>query len=196
MSFQPASPLGAPGEGSIRTPCEHVFVFDARTLTPSQKGGIAETTIVAKAVQLGIPVLRPVLEGMRYDIAFDLGDRFWRVQCKWGSLRDGVVRAHSGGCRFTPASGYVRSTYGPDEVDAIAIYCGDLDAVYVVPIVEVSSKSVVHLRIAPARNNQASLVKWAAQYELGAIAQLEERRHGMAEAVGSSPTSSTPPKAA
>ena len=30
----------------------------------------------------------------------------------------------------------------------------------------------------------------AADYTLGAIAQLGERRHGMAEAVGSSPTSS------
>jgi hypothetical protein len=30
----------------------------------------------------------------------------------------------------------------------------------------------------------------AAQYELGAIAQLGERRHGMAEVEGSSPSSS------
>ena len=182
--------------GRVHRSCEHVFVFEGRELTPSEKGGIAETTIAARAVALGIPVLRPVIEGLRYDLAFDLGHRVLRVQCKWGSTHRGVVRAFIGGCRFTPADGYVRSTYSSSEVDLIAVYCGDLDTVYAVPIADVAGSSVIHLRLKPARNNQSSLVKWAAQYEFGAIAQLEERRHGMAEAVGSSPTSSTPPKAA
>ena len=52
-------------------------------LTPSAKGGIAEMAIAAAAVKLGIVVARPMIEGCRYDLIFDVGDRFWRVQCKW-----------------------------------------------------------------------------------------------------------------
>ena len=59
------------------------------------------------------------------------------------------------------------------------------------------------LRLDPAKSNQLVGLNWAHMFDfasidwsqlehLGAIAQLEERRHGMAEAVGSSPTSSTP----
>jgi len=33
-----------------------------------------------------VPVLRPVVEHGRYDLAFDIGYRVHRVQCKWGSL--------------------------------------------------------------------------------------------------------------
>ncbi len=173
-----------------------MFVFDARTLTPSQKGGIAEVAIAWHATKLGIGVLRPTVEGLRYDLAFDWGGPIQRVQCKWGSLRDGVVRSRLSGSRLTPGRGYVRSTYSADEIDLIAIYCPQLDKVFVVPIADVEHGCTLYLRVEPSRNNQRSLVRWASQYELGAIAQLEERCHGMAEAVGSSPTSSTPPKAA
>jgi hypothetical protein len=50
----------------------------------------------------------------------------------------------------------------------------------------------LQLRLVPARNNQQSCINLAEDYEFeGAIAQLGERRHGMAEVVGSIPTSST-----
>jgi hypothetical protein len=111
-------------------------------------------------------------------------------------LHDGVIVAHIGTCRHTPRSGYVRTAYSAEEVDTIAIWCAELRRAYVLPIAEFAGQSHAHLRVMPAKNNQAKNVKWAAQYELGAIAQLGERRHGMAEVVGSSPTSSTGSKAA
>lgn len=49
----------------------------------------------------------------------------------------------------------------------------------------------MHLRLVAARNGQRAALNWAQQYELGAVAQLAERRHGMAEARGSNPLSST-----
>ena len=54
----------------------------------------------------------------------------------------------------------------------------------------------IHLRLSPPRNGQRACINLATQYELsGAVAQLEERRHGMAEVRGSSPLSSTSPEA-
>ena len=52
-------------------------------VTPSQKGSIAEAAIVAAAVKLGVSVLEPVNEGLRYDLVFELSNNFVRVQCKW-----------------------------------------------------------------------------------------------------------------
>ena len=49
-------------------------------LTTDQKGNIAEAAIVLEAIKLGIDVYRPVGEGGRYDMLFDLGSRFMRVQ--------------------------------------------------------------------------------------------------------------------
>jgi PD-(D/E)XK endonuclease len=121
-------------------------------LTPTMKGAIAETQIAAEAVRLGIVVLRPIVEGRRYDL------------------------------------------------DAIAAYCADLERCYLLPIEDVGSRSMVHLRLTRAANNQEAAIKYATTYEFaGAIAQLGERVTGSHEVGGSNPPSSTsqrPPPAA
>jgi hypothetical protein len=154
------------------------------------KGALAEFKITTRAIELGIPVLKPVLEGLRYDLVFDVGPRLMRVQCKWASRKNGVLVIYTGTCRLTP-QGYVRTTYDGTEVDAIAAYSPDTDRCYLVPIADVGGRHVLHLRLVPAANNQEEAIKYAAHYELGAIAQLGERRHGMPEVEGSSPSSST-----
>jgi prevent-host-death family protein len=54
-----------------------------------------------------------------------------------------------------------------------------------------SGKHGLHLRLTAPRNAQRAALNWAADYRLGAVAQLGERRLGRAEATGSSPVSST-----
>jgi prevent-host-death family protein len=72
------------------------------------------------------------------------------------------------------------------------VYCGDLARCYLLPIDLVAGRSVVNLRLEKAKNNQRAAINFAADYELGAIAQLEERLTGSQKVVGSSPTSSIP----
>jgi hypothetical protein len=139
----------------------------------------------------------PSAGGQAYDLIFDLNQALLRVQCKWGRLADDVIIVATGTCRHTPR-GYVRTTYSAEEIDAIAVYCQILKRCFLLPIDEVEGKSVVHLRLQPARNNQRALIKMADDYDLarivdrlGAVAQLGERRHGMAEVRGSIPLSST-----
>ncbi len=161
------------------------------SLTPSEKGALAEARIVAQAIKLGIVVLRPLVDGRRYDLAFDFGHGgLERVQCKWGRLVDDVIVVRTGTCRFTPRRGYVRTTYTADEVDGFAIYCEVLDRCYYLPAATVAGKSDLRLRLTPTRNNQRSGVTMAADHELGAIAQLGERLRGTQEVAGSSPASS------
>jgi prevent-host-death family protein len=160
----------------------------------NHKGAIAEAKIAAAAVELGVPVWRPISEHGRYDLVFDLTGRLLRIQCKWASRVDDVIAVHLGGC-YLSTRGYVRSTYGSDEVDAVAAYCKDTEKCYLLPIELVAGLQRVHLRLVPPKNCQRAAINWAADYELGAVAQLEERRTGSAKATGSSPVSSTSPDA-
>jgi prevent-host-death family protein len=164
-------------------------------LSTNQKGGIAETAITAAAYALDIPVLRPVVEHARYDLAFEIGDRILRVQCKWGSLdKDGAVIKVSLQSNYLTPAGYVRNSYTPDEIDLVAVYCGELRRCYLLPSSLACGRTSIFLRLAPPKNGQRACLNRAVDFEFeGAIAQLEERWRGTPEAAGSSPASSTSP---
>jgi prevent-host-death family protein len=162
-------------------------------MTSNDKGAIAEQAIVLAATKLGVRILRPVAEHGRTDLVFDIGGELLRVQVKWGRLspeRD-VVIVSLLTSRCTPR-GHVRSTYREGEVDLFAIYSGELDRCFLLPGQPLASRKAVHLRVTPARNRQQSCINLADDFDFdGAIAQLGERCHGMAEVAGSSPASST-----
>ena len=154
------------------------------------KGAIAEAAIAAAAIELGIFVLRPLVEGRRYDLLFDVDHRLYRVQCKWARLRGAVLFVNLTSTRHTPR-GYVRTTYDRTEIDGVAAYCQALKRCFWLPIDVVEGKRAISLRLTPAANNQRTAINFAGDYALGAIAQLGERLHGMQEVAGSSPASST-----
>ena len=135
-----------------------------RELTPSQKGAAAEAAFAAAAIRLAIPVLCPWGEGGRYDLVFDLEPRLLRVQCKWAPMHDGVIAANVTTSRHTP-NGYVRTRYTPAEVDAIGAFNPDTNTCYLVPMDVVADRSMLYLRIAPTRNNQARGIQWARDFE-------------------------------
>jgi PD-(D/E)XK endonuclease len=134
----------------------------------------------------------------RYDLIFDVRPRLLRVQCKWG-MHDGdvvVVRC----CRNRRTrDGLIQRLYTSDEIDAFAVYCGELDECYFLPVDLVAGQKTIRLRLGPTKNNQSEGIRWARQYEFaatlsgrGAIAQLGERRRGTPKVAGSSPAGSTP----
>jgi prevent-host-death family protein len=137
----------------------------------NRKGNVAELKIAAAATELGIPVLRPMTEHTRYDLVFELEGELVRVQCKWASVLDQVVRVHTRRSRYTPR-GRIQRTYTVDEIDAVAAYCGKLDRCYLLPASLIAGKSMICLRLTAPRNGQRAALNWAADYELGAVAQL------------------------
>ncbi|HEY1449854.1 MAG TPA: group I intron-associated PD-(D/E)XK endonuclease [Solirubrobacteraceae bacterium] len=146
-----------------------------KQLTPSQKGAAAEAAITSAVIQLGLVVLRPLCEGSRYDLVFDLEPRLLRVQCKLARRTGGVLAIGLETCRHTPG-GYVRSSYSAAEIDAIGAYSPELGTCYLLPIEEISSRRSLHLRLEPAGNNQAAGITWARDYELGPVIRgLRER---------------------
>ncbi len=162
-------------------------------LTSNDKGNIAEAAIAFEATKLGIDVLRPIAEHGRYDLGFDLGSQIARVQCKWATVVKDTVRIYLTSCWYTSRGEQIRTSYTSEEIDYVAAYCHDLASCYLLPADLFADRSAVHLRLRRPRNNQRAAINWAQQYLLsGAVAQLGERRHGMAEVRGSSPLSSTP----
>jgi prevent-host-death family protein len=163
-------------------------------LSTNRKGAIAETAIAAAATALDVPVLRPIVEHGRYDLAFEIGPRILRVQCKWGALSDdgAIIKVNLTSNWCTP-TGYERRYYSADEIDLVAVYCDEMDQSYLLPIELVAGRRAIQLRVTPPKNGQRACLNLAVDFELpGAIAQLGERLRGTQEAAGSSPASSTP----
>jgi PD-(D/E)XK endonuclease len=129
-------------------------------LTTDQKGSIAELAIAREAAALGVGVFKPLTDGERYDLIFDLRPRLLRVQCKWAGRLDDVVIVRCRSCRRTRA-GLLHRGYTHEEVDAIAAYSLELDSCYLVPLDDFEGRTALQLRLSPARNNQRLGVNWA-----------------------------------
>lgn len=92
--------------------------------------------------------------------------------------------------RFSPTAGYISTRYSASEIDALGVYCSDLDECFLVPIETFEGHGFLHLRLAPALNNQRVGCRMDAQYRLGAVAQMGERSAGSRKVRGSIPLSS------
>jgi PD-(D/E)XK endonuclease len=167
-------------------------------LTTDQKGSIAETAIVSAAVKLHIGVFKPLTDGERYDLIFNLRPQLVRVQCKRATRQGDVILVRCYSNRRT-RDGMLTRCYTADETDVIAAYCAEVDRCFVIPPRLFDGHRQVHLRLNPSRNNQRIGINWADDYALealhwlphGAVAQLGERLAGSQKVTGSSPVGST-----
>src|SRR5262249_54913112 len=114
-------------------------------LTTDQKGAIAESAIAHAAIKLGIDVYKPVAEGGRYDMIFDLRPRLARVQCKWAAVHNEVIIVRCYSCRRT-RDGMHKRGYTSDEIDAVAVYCADVDRCFYFPVEWVDQRTFFQLR--------------------------------------------------
>jgi hypothetical protein len=154
-------------------------------LTTDQKGAIAELAIATRAAALGIGVWSSYTVE-RYDLIFDLRPNLARVQCKWASRYGDVIVVRCYRNRRN-RDGLLKRLYSPEEIDAYAAYCSDVDQCYFLPMELFGSCTAIQLRLGPTRNNQSLGINWAKDYEFaatlcgpGAVAQLGERRAGSA----------------
>ena len=61
-----------------------------------------------------------------------------------------------------------RSVYDASEIEAFAVYCAEIRQCYFVPIAELDGQYHLQLRLRATRNNQASRIRWARDYEFAA----------------------------
>ena len=134
-------------------------------LTTDQKGAIAELAIARAAALLGVGVFKPLTDGERYDLIFDLRPQLLRIQCKWAARVGEVLIIRCRSCRRS-REGLVHRGYTSAEIDAIAAYSDELDRCYFLPFGRFDGRSALQLRLAPSRNNQRAGINWAKDYEL------------------------------
>jgi prevent-host-death family protein len=145
-----------------------VFVRDS-----NHKGNVAEAAIAAAAIKLGVDVIKPLVEHTRYDLIFDLRPRLLRVQCKWAPLRGDVIIVRLVSSRFTSGGEQIRTAYSADDVDAVAVYCDELDRCYLLPVSLFDGMKGLSLRVASTKNGQRAGLHFAVDHLLdGAVAQL------------------------
>lgn len=140
-----------------------VFALGTRATRNSKATGeISEVAVVLQLMRAGYDVSRPFGDNARYDLMIDDGARLLRVQVKTGRLRAGTVQFATSSSQLHRGRG--RRHYR-GACDVFAVYCPDLDAVYLVPVDAVGAVES-RLRIDPPRNGQAVGVRWAADYKL------------------------------
>jgi PD-(D/E)XK endonuclease len=155
-------------------------------LTTDQKGAIAEAAIALAALELGIPVSRPLVESP-YDLIFELGTKLIRVQCKCATRRGDVIIVRCYRSRRS-ADGLLRTYYTDEEVDAFAAYCAELRRCFFLPISCMPRGQAIHLRLLPTLNNQRDGINWADQYDFAAtLARRTWGRSSVGRATGWQP---------
>lgn len=124
-------------------------------------GNLSEARILAAFVAAGYLVSVPFGSGHKYDFVLDDSVRLFRVQCKTGRVRNGVLlfSAYS-----MSGNGGVKMGY-KGLADLFAVLNPDNNSVYIVPVDEVGETDV-SLRLAPTLNRQAQGVRWAESYLL------------------------------
>ena len=133
----------------------------------NRTGGISETAILMRFLQLGYVVLTPYGGNQRYDLMIeDVEGQFWRIQCKTARINEnGTALTFSTSIRnVTGKNRQPRYYWG--QCDYFAAYCEKLNKIYLVPVDQIDTQSVT-LRLMPLPPNKPQQnVLWASDYEL------------------------------
>jgi hypothetical protein len=126
-------------------------------------GDISEYAVIARLLQLGKTVLRPIGQ-KRYDLVIQDGTNFIRAQVKTAWDYHGCVRFSTSSV-LRRSSGDTPKAYTADEIDVFLVFFQPINKVYQVPV-SVAKKSQMILRLGPSRNNQERGINWATDFEI------------------------------
>src|SRR5919202_1479185 len=107
-------------------------------MSTTVKGDIAEQAVVLALMAAGETVLKPISNGLRYDLVIDnLDGNFTRVQVKTGMLKRGgsvlAFRAYNADARRPNGVSY------QGQVDAFGVYCPWDGRVFFAPMAAVGT---------------------------------------------------------
>ena len=136
-------------------------------MNPKAKGEKTLAVVIAEFIKRDYVVLLPFGDNQRFDLALYLDGKFVRVQVKTAHL------SNSGdGFNFATASvrtntkKHIRSNYR-GQVDYFAVYCPNIEKVYLVPVDNVGVSNAT-LRLKAAKSGVNSYLQ-AKDYELDAV---------------------------
>ena len=114
----------------------------------------------------GYALYVPFGENTRCDLLIEQDDCISRAQCKTGRLRKGAVVFAVCSCYGHHRNPEAARRSYQGQVDYFAVFCPETCAAYLVPIGDITARTTAALRIAPPRNGQRRLIRFASDYEL------------------------------
>ena len=130
-----------------------------------RKGDLAELRVAADLADRGCSISLPFGEDCDYDLIVDFEGILHRVQVKYTESDGEVINVRCISHSLT--NGKIRRTkhYTADTIDWIAVYDRTSDHCYYLPARELGTgRSMLHLRLVPARNGQRIGVRDAGEY--------------------------------
>jgi hypothetical protein len=118
------------------------------------KADIARLKVEMRALELNVICSRPVVEGTRYDLILDNGERLYRAQVKYGNGRsttaEGVVEVNL----RKEIRKEKNQPYLKEEIDVLLIYLPILDKICWFGPEIFHGRGALSIRIAPTKNGQ------------------------------------------
>ena len=111
-----------------------------------ERGEWAELCFMARAAGLGMGVLKPFGDSLRFDVGVVSGERIWRVQVK------STIYCRRGNEYCLNVIGPGRKGYRPGTVDFFAVYLIPVNQWYIIPYEAMGKKLTVHFT--PGGNRQ------------------------------------------
>ncbi len=162
-------------------------------MNKSEIGHLTVNQVAWALVNRGKRVFIPFGDSDRIDLIYlDDDGRVVRVQCKTARLVKGAIVFPTSSIHAPSRTGLPKTVWRSyrGEIDAFGVYCPATGTIYLVPVEDVPENGAL-LRFSPPKNGQKTHIRWAKQYENGAVAQLGAREAGSLEVTGSIPVGST-----
>lgn len=103
-----------------------------------ERGEWAELCFMARAAGLGMGVLKPFGDSLRFDVGVVSGERIWKVQVK------STIYCRRGNEYSLNMMGPGRKMYRPGTVDFFAVYLIPVNQWYIIPYGAMGKKLTVH----------------------------------------------------
>lgn len=117
------------------------------------KGDLSEARTLFEFQKLGIPVLIPWGDNLRYDMVIELNGVFKKVQVKTANEEEnGSIKCYTRSSKNHTTNKELKTYVG--EVDYFVFYNQRHDKIAIVPIDDIGDKKSISLRITSPLNNQ------------------------------------------
>jgi hypothetical protein len=126
------------------------------------KGDLGVLCAQVDLARRGYAVLLPLTEHAPFDLVAYKDGRFYRVQVKYRTAKNGIVHFRLSTC-WADRHGVHTTPVDRDSVDLFCIYCPDTDRCYYVDTA--TCPPHVYLRIEPPRSGQQKRIRWAKDHE-------------------------------
>jgi hypothetical protein len=129
-----------------------------------KKADMARLKVEMRALELDVICSKPVIEGTRYDLILDTGNRLFRAQIKYG---DNISTASTGAVAVNLRKEIKQEKnhpYSQDEIDVLLIYLPKIDRICWFGPEVFHAKGSISIRLSKAKNGQVKHCLPAEQY--------------------------------